>query len=97
MPIDVQGTCEPRFKKVQEAFVRNFEERDEVGAAVALTVDGPTLTATIDGRQTGSATDDDPHYATGLAGIEAGATAAAGAWTGTSWPIVQYRHLAVTP
>jgi CubicO group peptidase (beta-lactamase class C family) len=40
MPIDVQGTCEPRFKKVQEAFVQNFEEREEVGAAVALTVDG---------------------------------------------------------
>jgi CubicO group peptidase (beta-lactamase class C family) len=40
MAVDVQGTCEPRFKRVHEEFVRNFEERGDVGAAVALTVDG---------------------------------------------------------
>jgi hypothetical protein len=31
-----------------------------------------------------------------IAAIEAGATAAGGAWTGTSWPVVQYRGLTVT-
>jgi hypothetical protein len=64
---------------------------------LALMVKGSTLTATIDERPVGSVTDTDPNYASGLAGIEAGATPAAGAWTGASWPIVQYRHLTVTP
>jgi hypothetical protein len=49
----------------------------------------------IDERRVGSATDTDPNYASGLAGIEAGATWSGGGWTGTSWPIVQYRRLRV--
>ena len=57
---------------------------------------GATLTAAIDGRQVATVTDNDPNYTTGIAGIEAGAVDANGAWTGTSWPIVQYRRLTVS-
>ncbi len=32
----VQGECDPAFARVREAFVRNFEEGGEVGAAVAI-------------------------------------------------------------
>jgi hypothetical protein len=56
-----------------------------------------TLTANSDGQRVGSATDNDANYVSGIAGIEAGATEANGAWTGTTWPIVQYRHLAIAP
>jgi len=38
--VDVQGTCDPRFEAVRQAFARNFEELGEVGAAVAVNVDG---------------------------------------------------------
>lgn len=38
--MDVLGTCEPRFEPVRQAFVRNFEELGEVGAAVAVHIDG---------------------------------------------------------
>jgi len=38
--MDVQGTCDPRFEPVRPAFARNFEELGEVGAAVAVHVDG---------------------------------------------------------
>src|SRR5437870_5055825 len=37
---EVAGTCEDRFVAVRDAFARNFEERGEVGAAVAVVVDG---------------------------------------------------------
>jgi hypothetical protein len=63
--------------------------------SMALTVDGPTLKPTIDGRRVGSTTD--TSFTSGPAGIEAGATLAAGTWTGTSWPVVQYRRLTITP
>src|SRR5262245_47619586 len=36
----IQGTVDPRFARVREVFAQNFRERDEIGAAVALTVDG---------------------------------------------------------
>ncbi len=35
-----EGTCEPRFATVREAFDRNLVERGEVGASVCVTVDG---------------------------------------------------------
>ena len=41
--MDVQGHCEPRFAEVAEAFERNFVERGEVGASVAITVRGETV------------------------------------------------------
>ena len=37
------GACDPRFEAVREAFERNFDERDEVGAAVCVTLDGETV------------------------------------------------------
>ncbi|UFQ19274.1 MULTISPECIES: serine hydrolase domain-containing protein [Streptomyces] len=40
MTVRVHGTCAPGFDCVREEFVRNFTERDDVGAAVAATVDG---------------------------------------------------------
>jgi CubicO group peptidase (beta-lactamase class C family) len=36
----VQGTCDPRFELVRRELERNFSERGEVGASVAITLDG---------------------------------------------------------
>lgn len=36
----VTGTCSPPFERVRDAFEANFRERGEVGAAVAVWVDG---------------------------------------------------------
>jgi hypothetical protein len=63
---------------------------------LSLTIQGATLTAAIDGAHVATVTDSDPNYTTGIAGIEAGATDVNSAWTGTSWPIVQYRRLTVS-
>jgi O-glycosyl hydrolase len=63
---------------------------------LSLTIHGATLTAAIDSRQIATATDNDPNYTKGIAGIEAGAVDANSAWTGTSWPVVQYRRLTVS-
>jgi len=37
---EVQGECHPRFQAVRDAFARNLRDRDEVGAAVAVVIDG---------------------------------------------------------
>jgi CubicO group peptidase (beta-lactamase class C family) len=37
------GTCEPRFEAVRDAFERNFADRNEVGAAVCVTLDGDNV------------------------------------------------------
>ena len=34
--ITIQGSCDPAFGKVKDAFARNFTEQDEHGAAVAV-------------------------------------------------------------
>ena len=39
----VQGGCDPRFRLVADEFVRNFQERNEVGASVCLTYQGETV------------------------------------------------------
>ncbi|MFE7271357.1 serine hydrolase domain-containing protein [Streptomyces sp. NPDC057623] len=39
----VHGHCDPRFAAVRTAFEANFRERGELGAAVAVTVDGETV------------------------------------------------------
>ncbi|TDD67451.1 serine hydrolase domain-containing protein [Actinomadura rubrisoli] len=39
----IDGTCDPRFAAVQEAFADNFALRGEHGAAVCVTVDGRTV------------------------------------------------------
>jgi CubicO group peptidase (beta-lactamase class C family) len=36
----VVGTCDPRFRRVEEEFRCNFAERGEIGAAVCVLVDG---------------------------------------------------------
>ncbi|MEH0581093.1 MULTISPECIES: serine hydrolase domain-containing protein [Streptomyces] len=36
----VHGHCDPRFTAVRTAFEENFRDRDELGAAVCVTVDG---------------------------------------------------------
>ncbi|MBM3504446.1 MAG: beta-lactamase family protein [Alphaproteobacteria bacterium] len=38
--VTVEGTCDPKFERVREAFAGNFRSGDEVGAAVAVMVDG---------------------------------------------------------
>lgn len=38
--IEVQGVCDERFAKVRDAFIQNFADHGEVGAAVAVMVDG---------------------------------------------------------
>ncbi|HLX38709.1 MAG TPA: serine hydrolase domain-containing protein [Candidatus Binataceae bacterium] len=40
MDIAVEGTCDRNFGEVKEAFVDNFEMTNEIGAAVAIYVDG---------------------------------------------------------
>jgi CubicO group peptidase (beta-lactamase class C family) len=39
----ISGACDARFQRVREVFARNFAEQDEVGAAVALFVDGAPM------------------------------------------------------
>jgi len=39
-PLLINGTCEPAFAKVREAFEENFRRRGEVGAAVCVYKDG---------------------------------------------------------
>ena len=36
----IQGECDPRFAPLRAAFAENFERDGEVGAAVAVMVDG---------------------------------------------------------
>jgi CubicO group peptidase (beta-lactamase class C family) len=38
--VAVEGTCDPRFQSVHDAFDENFARHGEVGATVAITVDG---------------------------------------------------------
>jgi CubicO group peptidase (beta-lactamase class C family) len=39
----VSGTCHWKFQRVHDEFVRNFEERGEVGASVCVIVNGRTM------------------------------------------------------
>src|ERR1700722_12959510 len=38
--LTVNGECDPRFSRVRDAFIQNFERRNEVGAATSIVVDG---------------------------------------------------------
>jgi CubicO group peptidase (beta-lactamase class C family) len=40
MATKIEGTCEPKFNRVKEAFAANFDSGDETGAACAITLDG---------------------------------------------------------
>src|SRR5262249_34479686 len=39
----VHGHCHPRFGRVRDAFAANLRDADEIGAAVAVVVDGETV------------------------------------------------------
>jgi CubicO group peptidase (beta-lactamase class C family) len=41
--VAIHGTCDPRFEAVRRAFERNFIEHADVGATVAVVVDGETV------------------------------------------------------
>jgi CubicO group peptidase (beta-lactamase class C family) len=38
--VEVDGKCDARFERMREAFIQNFVSRGDVGAAVAVTIDG---------------------------------------------------------
>ena len=38
--LEIHGDCDSRFAAVREAFEENFSERGDIGAAVAVTIDG---------------------------------------------------------
>lgn len=40
MDIPIHGTCDPRFAAVKAAFETNFREHGDIGASVAITLDG---------------------------------------------------------
>ena len=37
---EIAGFCDPRFERVAEAFARNFQDRNEVGASVCIKMGG---------------------------------------------------------
>jgi CubicO group peptidase (beta-lactamase class C family) len=41
--VEIQGTCDARFQSVKDAFAQNFADFGEVGAAIAVVVDGRTV------------------------------------------------------
>jgi CubicO group peptidase (beta-lactamase class C family) len=43
MAVKIEGTCDPKFNRVKDAFAENFEKRNEVGAAAAVTLDGKSV------------------------------------------------------
>ncbi|HEY1710844.1 MAG TPA: serine hydrolase domain-containing protein [Rhizomicrobium sp.] len=48
----VNGTCDPKFAGVADAFIENFEKRDEVGASVCVMLDGKTMVDLWGGQKT---------------------------------------------
>ncbi|MGH7779465.1 MAG: serine hydrolase domain-containing protein [Candidatus Binataceae bacterium] len=40
MAVKIDGTCNEKFRRVREVFAANFENDGEIGAAIAVTVDG---------------------------------------------------------
>ena len=50
MTVNVDGLVEPGFEAVRDAFVRNFEEHDEVGAGFCLHVEGRKVVDIWGGR-----------------------------------------------
>jgi len=41
--VHIDGTCQPAFEAVAEAFAENFASRGDIGAAVSVTVEGTTV------------------------------------------------------
>src|ERR1700730_3442243 len=46
----IEGECDPKFDGVLEAFVENFEQRDELGASVSINLEGRTVVDLWGGR-----------------------------------------------
>ena len=60
--MEVHGSCEPKFQAVRQEFERNFEQRDEVGASVCVTLHGQTVVDLWGGKanaETGAAWNED--------------------------------------
>ena len=49
--MQIQGSCVPRLNAVRDAFEENFRDRDEVGAAVAVAIDGELVVDLWAGHQ----------------------------------------------
>jgi len=47
----IEGSFDPKFREVVDAFVENFEARDEVGANVTITLEGRTVVDLWGGRK----------------------------------------------
>jgi CubicO group peptidase (beta-lactamase class C family) len=43
MAVKIEGTCDPKFNRVKDAFAENFEKRAEVGAAASVMLDGKSV------------------------------------------------------
>ncbi len=43
MAVKIEGTCDPKFNRVKDAFAENFDKRGEVGAAAAVMLDGKSV------------------------------------------------------
>ena len=43
MAVKIEGSCDPKFNRVKDAFAENFEKRNEVGAAAAVMLDGKSV------------------------------------------------------
>src|SRR5437763_13426920 len=41
--MSIEGECDPKFEAVLEAFAENFRKRDELGASVAMKLEGRTV------------------------------------------------------
>ena len=58
MTVDVDGTCDPRFDNVRNAFIKNFTDNGDVGAAVAVTHRGEMVVdlwaGEVDGARPGA-------------------------------------------
>jgi CubicO group peptidase (beta-lactamase class C family) len=49
---EIEGYCDARFGEVAEVFADNFEARDEVGASVAITIEGRQVLDLWGGKKT---------------------------------------------
>jgi CubicO group peptidase (beta-lactamase class C family) len=43
MAVKIEGTCDPKFSRVKDAFAENFASRNELGASTAVVLDGKTV------------------------------------------------------
>ena len=43
MSVEIQGHCDEKFASVKDAFAKNFEDKLDTGASVAITVDGESV------------------------------------------------------